>query len=240
VSSASAQRRGEKPPKRPPPACGITTLPLQVGNEWVYRYGTNDVKIVVKEIAPGKDAAGKPNTQIKLEETHRERTIPITITCNADGMVIPPDSLLFAGEPGGGVGFTLSNVAIDNVTLPSDTIAVQDYAWIHTVKADAARTAAEGTKVEHPPARIEIERHGLVHPTAPVEIALGSWGTTKMTFELRGRGILKNAKGEEEKAEIPVKRPGTFFYVKNLGVVRIEDSFDKTWDLVSTNVPLPK
>jgi len=37
-----------------------------------------------------------------------------------------------------------------------------------------------------------------------------------------------------------VKRPGTFWYVKKLGVVKVEDAFDKNWELTVTNVPLPK
>ncbi len=81
-----------------------------------------------------------------------------------------------------------------------------------------------------------VERHGTAHPTEGLTVGdMYFIAALKVTFELRGRGLVQT-----EKAEIPVKRPGAFWYVKKLGVVRVDDAFDKTWELVTTNLPMPK
>ncbi len=236
LSALSSVASAQAPAKRPPPACGMQNIPLQKGNSWTYHSGTIDHVITILDVVAAKDKDGKPITSIQVEEANGPRKIAMTWTCTAEaGLTIPPESLLFTGEAGGGVGVTLSNVAVTEATLPPDKLLVQDYQWVHTIKGDATRAPAEGSGATHAPARVEIERHGSVQPAEGITTQLGYWQALKITFELRGRGLVG-----PEKAEIPVKRPGTFWYVKKLGVVKVDDAFDKSWELTVTNLPIPK
>jgi hypothetical protein len=236
TTAAASSAWAQAPAKRPPLACGIQIIPLQKGNSWTYHSGTIDYIITILDVAAGKDKDGKPITNIQVEEVNGPRKIALTWTCTPEtGLTVPPESLLFTGEPGGGVGVTIANLVVTEATLPPEKLLVQDFQWVHTVKGDANRIPAEGSGATHPAARVEIERHSTVQPSEGVTIGLGYWNAVKITFELRGRGIVG-----AEKAEIPVKRPGAFWYVKKLGLVKIDDAFDKTWELTVTNVPLPK
>jgi hypothetical protein len=222
-ATALAQKAG-------PPACGLRSIPMAVGNYWVYKVasGTDLVTIKVVEVTPPKD--GKP-TQIKLEETWKGRTAPVVATCTpGGGYIIPPDSFFFAGEPGGGVGVTLKVTSHDAVTILPDEQLVADTPWIEILKAEATREPAEGTKAKHAPAKIELERHCLVKGNEEVVGLIGQWNPQKFTFELRGRAFVG-----EEKWDIPIKRPGAVWFVKGLGVVKLDDAFDRSWELVETN-----
>jgi hypothetical protein len=64
-----------------------------------------------------------------------------------------------------------------------------------------------------------------------IPLDLGAFRAQKIIFELRGRGIVG-----EETVEIPIRRPGSYWAAKGIGFVRIEDAFDKTWDLTETNL----
>ena len=54
-----------------------------------------------------------------------------------------------------------------------------------------------------------------------------------------GKVVLETADGLE-KFELPIKRPGTIWLVKGVGAVKLEDAYDKSWELVETSLPLPK
>jgi hypothetical protein len=212
------------------PACGLRTIPMAVGNYWVYKVaaGTDQVTIKVTEVIPAKE--GKATT-IKLAETWKNRTITTQVTCTpAGGYIIPPDSFFFAGEPGGGVGVTLTVTAHDAVTILNDEALVPETPWIELLKADAVREPHAGTTVKHEPAKIELERHCLVKNAEEVVGLIGSWNAAKFTFELRGRAFVG-----AEKVDIPIKRPGAVWYQRGIGVVKLDDAFERTWELVETN-----
>ena len=230
---AAARPRRDKPGGA---ACGLRSLPLAVGNTWTYKQAALEVTVKVVAVAPGKNAAGAAITEIKVEETFADRTLPQTWTCTPkEGLTLPPDSFLFSGEPGGGVGATFTVTSHAEVTYPAEAALVAGYAWIEKVHADVGRADVGKAGAQHPAAKIEVERHASVQPGEAIELELGTLVAQKIGFELRGRGIVG-----EEKLELPVKRPGAIFYVKGLGVIKIDDAFDRTWTLVSTSLPLPK
>lgn len=222
-----------------PTACGYKTLPLAVGNTWTYKADDQHkgVQITVKitGIGPGKDWNGKPATVIDVEEAYQGRTTKTSWTCTpTGGLIVALDSFYFAGEPGGGVGVQFKETSHDKEWLPPENeIAGGDAAWVETVKADATRTDAGGSGAVHVPAKVEIERHAQLKGTETVpNIALGPLSTIKLGFELRGRGIIDPA----PPAEIPIKRPAMFWITRGLGLVKIDDAFDRTWELVETNL----
>src|SRR5262249_25128883 len=225
-----------KPPKTvggPPPACGLKAMPLAVGNTWTWKAGAATVTLKVVEVTPGKDAAGKPNATIGVEELYQGRVVKNQLTCSAQGLTVPLESILFSGEPGGPVAMAYSVTAHDNVTLVNDAGIIDGNGWIERVKADVTREDAGKAGAKHAAAKLELERHVHVEPgTTEVVTTLGQWkNAQKIVFELRGRGEV-----DPEKTEIPIKRPGVFYVVKGLGMVKIDDTFDKTWELTETNL----
>lgn len=213
-------------------ACNLKSLPLAPGNTWTYKSGAYTVVIKVLDVGPGKDFLGKPATAVTMEETFGTRVVKSTITCTpTGGMVIGLDSFFFSGEPGGPVGSTVTVTERDKVTFLADDQLVPDNGWVESVKADVVRTDGGGAGAVHPPAKIEVERHVNVRNDEQVMIGLGTFKPQKIVFELRGRGMV-----EDQKVEIPIRRPGVVWLVKGVGFVKIDDAFDKTWELTDTNL----
>ncbi|MBI4510092.1 MAG: hypothetical protein HY698_10695 [Deltaproteobacteria bacterium] len=204
-------------------ACGLRNLPLAAGNTWTYRSGSVDVTIRVLEVTAGKDAAGRPVTKISVEEKLHGRTHTTSMSCTTQGLSVPPDSFFFAGEPGGAVGGKFTETAREGVTWPQDAALAPGISWVEKVKADQSGP--------HLAAHVEVERHVAVKGPEQVVSPLGRFTAQRVGFELRGRGVVK-----DQKQELPVKRPGTFWIARGVGVLRVEDAFDRAWELVGTNL----
>ncbi len=219
----------------PAPACGLKALPMAVGNTWTYRSGSQQVVVKVLSVEPGKDHAGKAATTIVTEETYQDRTVTATSTCTAaGGLVVSLDSFFFSGEPGGAAGATMTVTSRDKATLLPDAQLITDQGWVEIAHADIVRTDAAGAGAVHLPAKIEVERHISIKGDEKLMIGMGQFATQKVYFELRGRGIV-----EDQTVEIPIKRPAMMWLSRGVGYVKIEDAFDKTWELMDTNV-VPK
>lgn len=228
-----ALAKKEKTPKTPPPACGLRSIPLALGNVWTYKSGQHTVLVRVAEVGPEKEDG---TVEIKMEEKFQDRTLQTTWTCNEKkGVVIAPDSFFFAAEPGGAVASTVTITKRDNVTLQADKDLEPGGGWVEKVHGELARTDTGGQGATHKPGKWEIERHVSVGNSEQLELAIGKANALRITFELRGRGLVEN-----EKFEIPIKRPGALYVMKGLGVVKLEDAFDRDWELVSTTVPFGK
>jgi hypothetical protein len=214
-----------------PTACNLKSIPLAAGNSWTYRSGGQTVTIKVLDVGPGKDFAGKAVTVANVEETFNDNTTKTVFTCTPAGLQVPLESFFFTAEPGGGVGTAFTVTARDRVTWLPDGEIAEGNGWIEAVKADAVRTDMGGAGAEHMPAKIEVERHVNVRATEKLMIGLGEFNTTHIIFELRGRGIIG-----DERSEIPIKRPGAVWMVKGVGYVKVDDTFDKTWELVESSL----
>lgn len=215
-------------------ACGIKLLPLAAGNTWTWKNGAATVTLKVIDVTPGKDAAGKPSSVINVEELYQGRVVKNQITCTPDkGITVPLESFLFTGEPGGPVAMSFAVTAHEQITFPNDAGFIDGNGWVEKVSADVTRPDVGNAGAKHQPAKLEVERHVHIEAGATeVLTTLGQWkNAQKLVFELRGRGEIG-----PDKTEIPIKRPGAFYVVKGLGVVQVEDAFDKTWELVDTNL----
>lgn len=211
-------------PAGPPPACGLTIFPLAAGYSWTFRSGASEVVARVTSVRPGKD-----ETEIDVEERFGKRTFKATWTCSKAGLRIAPESFFFAGEPGGAVATTYKVTERDAVSVPADT--KQDLKWIEKVKVEVVRADAAQAGVEHRPVKLELEKHAIVHPPDPIVTPLGQFGATKITYELRGRAF-----DGDERVDLQPRRPGGIWLVKGVGPVKLEDAYEKTWELASTTV----
>lgn len=212
--------------KTPAPACGLALLHLIPGIGWTYRSGVQEVTVKVLEVN-----GGKGGTEVKVEETFGDKTQTHTWTCTAaGGLDVGPESFFFVGEPGGVVGGVAKITARENVTFLPDAALDGAGTWVQKFKGELTRESEKGAK--HPPAQFEVERHATPGGTESISVPFGDYTTTRVNFELRGRGIVG-----EEKVEIPIKRPGAVFMAKGVGIVQIDDAFDKSWQLVHLHLP---
>jgi hypothetical protein len=213
-------------------ACGLMSVPMAPGNSWGYKAGTKGIVIKVVDVQPGKDWANKPATVISVEETYEGRTTKVNWTCTpTGGLSVGLESFFFSAEPGGGVGMQYNVTQHEQVTLQPDAALIPEANWVEVYKVDVVRPDGGGAGATHLPAKLELDRHVIVHAVENIATSLGQWNAQKITVELRGRGIV-----DTEKSEIPAKQTGALYVVKGLGIVRLMDNNDKTWDLVETNV----
>jgi hypothetical protein len=235
---AVAQKKGAAGKKAP--ACGLRNFPLYAGASWTYKSGTDEMKIAVDEVGPGKDADGAPATIIKVSETYKGETSILQYSCtDKKGLRVPVESFFFTGEAGGLWGTQLAITKHDDVWLHPDVDVSGDNGWQESVKADATRTDLGGRGAKHPDAKVEIERYVKVDGVEQLQVPAGTWNAIKVTLQLRAKALIG-----EEKADVLVddKTPGNMWFVKDLGIIGYEDNLKtrKAWQLVATTVPLPK
>ena len=224
VAAPAIAKKKDKPAKS---VCN-GGIPVVLGNVWTYKSGKTTVLIRIADI---KSKDGK--TLVSVEEKTNDRALSLTWTCTKEGMTVPADSFFFVGEPGGGAGDTLTEKSHDGVTFPKDLKV--DTAFVEKVTGEVARTDVAGGKVVHPPATVEIERHVLIEKAQPIEIGMGKAEAIKVGFELRGRSTVG-----AEKIEFAIKRPGTAWIMPGLGVLKMEDANDHTYELIQTTIPFSK
>ena len=230
--AAPAHAQKAKPPK---PACGISYLPLAEGNWWSYEAVNQPpggpeaapVKIeVIKVVSEGG------TDTITLKESYRGTDYEMTATCTkAGGLVLPPDSFFWASEPGGASMMVLENVEHKGSSYPGKGLRSGDQ-WLEEFKADVVRTAADGSKVVHAPAKIELERLTTVLPgRAIVDTAVKTFTAMSLEFEMLGRGLV-----DEKSQEIAVRNKGAMWIDTKIGIVRAREISGREWQLLDTNL----
>jgi hypothetical protein len=126
---------------------------------------------------------------------------------------------------------TMTPTSRDKAWLPAENELTGDVAWVEVVKIDVARNDGGGAGAKHLPGRIEVERHVQLKGTDTVTLGIGQLKAQKYFFELRGRAIV-----EEQKTEIPIKRPGTIWITPGIGIIKMDDAFDRSWELSESNL----
>ncbi|MFH0903238.1 MAG: hypothetical protein V2A73_21625 [Pseudomonadota bacterium] len=213
-------------------ACGSRLLPLAKGNSWTYRSGSEEVSISVKEVTVERDASGRRLARIELQETFAGTAKTTTCTCSPQtGLTVPPGSFLFSGEPSDDAGMAFAVSSHDGATYPSDGSLLVGHSWVETVRAAALRKDTSSSGGEHPAAQVEIERYVAIGAEKTMTFEKGIFRAREITFDLRGRSIVG-----EDKRDLQVKRQGVVWLVGGLGIIRIDDAFAKSWNLVSSNL----
>ncbi len=220
------------------PKCSVTYLQLAEGNSWEFELvnplpkGPPPAKIELKvaAVAVGDDG----NTVITLQENFRGRSHQSQLTCKPEGLVVPPTSFLFAGEPGGSPQIGLDNEVHTGVTYPADKAFRQAAAtWEETYKADVTRQVSDGSAAKIEPARVEVERDYAIGATnESVETTAGAFNrVTRLDFQMSGRAFV----GEKDR-EVPVQNNGAIWIDRKLGVVRLKDSIGLEWALTTSSL----
>lgn len=253
----------QKPKKQPRP-CGISAIPMTVGNTWTYEpteypKPSRGTEAENQKELEGREAAQKlyPNpakkvvitvaavettkegvTTVKLTEQVDDRTIETSLTCTATNIVVGLDSFFYAGEPGGSYNLGFDKLERKGHTYPIVGGKISGTEWHDNFKATWKRDATQGTEADLGTGTIEIKRRMVMTADEPtLELPAGQgqkWKAIKLGIETSGNVQIDGTGAK------PYELPGpfvTFLYlVDGVGLARVENSFFHAYDLTSFTV----
>jgi len=246
------------------PACGVTALPLVVGNQWTYSFvpaplpAPPDIARIAPPTPKGfviavKDIQTKDgDTVVSLEEkltydftkdpkkpNVEERVVNTTITCNAKKFDVSPDSFFFAGEPGGYQGMTINSIerkGTSYVFAKSGNFG--DAPWPEDIKAKWAKKPFEKSGAKDASGTIEIERRFT--PQEPETVATKSMAypkAEKIAIAITGRITLdKPLSADLKPAELPANWLNTMWFAPGTGVIQSLNSYAHMYQLVDSQL----
>lgn len=222
-------------------ACGIKALPLALGNSWTFiaaappqeatpqqkQFLPPQPKQVVITVADIKPAEKAGLTTVSLTEDVDGRIINSTITCAPNGstFTISPDSILYAGEPGGWYGLEFPTWTTSG---PTWATAAGKFLpeWREDVKATWKRVDADKSS-----GTLELEHAYTVEPIEPVGTAAGTYDAYKLIIEITGRvGIDKPVKADKP-MELPANWVNALWLADGVGPVQILNSYAHMYSL---------
>ena len=243
VTAASAQPRPVAP--KVVRACGVTALPLSVGNSWTYEptapppdRALTDAQLRNTPLPPKKlvvTVTGVETkegvTTVSLSEELDGRVHPTTITCRAGGAEfrMSPTAFWFTAEPGTTYGIELSDVERKGHTLELNggkVIALEWHddltaKWKHVATGKAQPTLRSGT--------LELIRHFVVQPAETVAVKAGTWKALKIGIEITTKVTIEPAPANPLK-DLPLMV--NFLYLADgVGVVQALNSFGQLYVL---------
>ncbi len=247
-------------------ACGITTIPLTVGNTWTYEpvahpsaadlaegatrlYPIQPRKVVVTVTAV--ETAGTVTT-VKLDETTThavpvkengkdsekllDRTLQTTLTCTATTLTASPESFWFAGEPGGAWNAPLSNVERKGHTFPIVAGKLDGTEWHDDVIATWARQPTAGTDAKLGTGKLELERR-VVLVSDTEPVGTAAGSFTKSTkLGVETHGRVTIDGAEGKPYELPEGLYSFYWLVDGVGVVMVHNAFIHAYQLASFTV----
>jgi hypothetical protein len=256
VSGTADAQKGKKAPKgakgkpvKAAKACGITAIPLTVGNEWVYEatqhpsppedgpgsklmpQQAKKVTISVRSI----DAKDDGTATISLTEDVDGRVLTTTATCTASGLSVSPDSFWFAGEPGSGINLVIDRVERKAHTFPTRNGMVVANEWYDDVKAAWTRTPSETTDASMGKGTIDLKRHYVIVKDEPIASAAGKWqDSAKIGLETGGDISVEGSAGKP--MVLPEGLVSWFWLVDGVGPVLVHNSFVQAFQLTSFTI----
>jgi hypothetical protein len=249
AASAMAQPKGGKPPAKLPKACGVTAIPLAMGNEWTYEpvppppeRMLTDAQVRLTPIQPKKlviKVAGIDTkddvTTVTLSEDHDGRVQTTTIRCTAGGQFsIAQDAFWFAGEPGTTYGIELSDVERKGNSLALAAGKITSLEWRDDLKAKWKHLVTGKAKPKMKTGTLEITRHYVVLPEEAIDIKIGDLAgqqvkTVKLGLESTVKVTIDPAPPLELKA--PPMLVNFFWMVDGTGPVQIGNSYGQQYVL---------
>ena len=236
-ATAGAQGKAKKKPAVKP-ACGLRVLPMAPGVQWTYQYFVPEGV----QLPPGVRIQDPPTMTVKvtkveksgdktiisLEESYRKVVVNTQLECDKKGLIVPPESFFFAGQPGGGIQMTLGKIERTAETNVFAGGALKGTAR-EDLKTSVTRIPSEGSGAVLTPAKLEIERQMTVNPNKEViESGLKSHKANRLTIVMTGRSTL------ETTPDKPFNMPQldvAMFFEPDVGVVQVRNSLGQGWKL---------
>ncbi len=246
-------------------ACGISTIPLTVGNTWTYEpvahpsaaelaegatrlYPIQPRKVVVAVTAV-ETSAGV--TTISLDETitHAipgdgkdkpetlvDRTIATTLTCTATTLTASPEAFWFAGEAGGTWNAPLENLERKGHTFSIVKGKLDGTEWHDDLVATWKRNTSAGTDAQLGSGKLELERRVvLISDTEAIGTAAGSY-TKVIKLGIETHGRVSIDGADGKPYELPEGLYSFYWLVEGVGVAMVNNGFIQAYQLVSFTV----
>lgn len=247
ASSASAQATKKPAPAKP--ACGIGILPFIAGTELIYgpveppgkqpsttppAKPRQPNKVTIKVVSVKVD---KLSTEITLDEAADDHKYTTKLVCNRDGLVVPPESFFFSGEPGGGLLITLGDIQRTGQSYAFKLGRLHLTEWIEEIKAPFTRGAFAGTNVRLVNGSLDIQRVMRSSLAAEsVTTALGTFDAIAVQVDLRG-SIELNVGPEPKELLIPANTISKLWLAPTVGVVQVYNTNDHMYQLNEVKTP---
>jgi hypothetical protein len=230
-------------------ACGISAIPLTLGNQWTYegvgapaerqlnagaqRLTPPAPKKVVIQVT-SVESQGDVTT-VTLSEDTDGRVINTIITCGAPNKIeIDPNSFFFAAEAGGSWNVNLSEVVQKAPTLNLAGGKLAGPEWRNDITAKWERVATPNTGANLGKGSIEMERRFVFGPTATLILPPGQYIGREVTLEITGRVTL------DPPAEKPLEMPANFraslWFTDGVGVVQAINGFAHMYILTAVKI----
>lgn len=238
-------------------ACGMTALPLAVGNRWTYEavahpqpLDPNQVKMLpaqarkVEIVVDAVETVEKLTT-VKLTETVDGRAVATTITCTPAGASVSPDSFWFSGEPGAQYNLALDGVERPGSTLPLVAGKLSGSEWQDDLRATWKRTASEGSGADLGGGTLELKRRMVItefdlDPAIdpdPMSTPLGTWRKAQITKLGIATSLEIKLAGVPDDTKPYVQDLVSFFYlVDGLGPIVVRNSFVQAFQLTAATI----
>jgi len=244
-------------------ACGITAIPLSVGNQWVYEAVVHPTPLeeAQKKLLPPQpskvtitvakvETVGEVTTVGLTEVIESQigqpdgkppkvesRTLETSITCTATKLDFSPDSFWFAGEPGGFWNLTVSNLVRQekSTSFPIAKGKLTGVEWHDDLTFAWKRNQTEGTDAELGAGTFDLNRRLVITGEEAVTTTFGIYSTaTKIGIETKGEITVENATGK------PYLLPEglvTFFWLADgVGIVQVHNTFIHAYQLTGATI----
>lgn len=247
LSAGTAAAQPAKPPKPAPKACGVTAIPLSVGNEWVYEpslpppdRALSDAQIRATPVQPKKLTIKvtaidvKPEqTTVTLSEDLDGKAHTTTIVCTAGGkFIVSETAFWFAGEPGTIQGIELSDIQRKGVTLGLEAGKITQLEWSDDLLAKWKHVPVGKAKAPMRKGTLEVKRHWVLQPEEKLTL---KDGTERKTIKL-GLETTVTTTIEPPPPE-PIKPSAMlvnfFWFVDGTGPVQVLNSFGQQYALTT-------
>lgn len=247
--SAAAQPRTVKPAPAVK-ACGVSAVPLVVGNEWTYEpvapppaNQLSEAQIKSTPVQPKKlviKVTGIETkdgvTTVTLHEDLDGKGHDSTITCGGGGarFSVSMNAFWFAGEAGTPIGIELDQLERKGQTLllTGGKLLAADWhddvaaGWKHLPTGKATPTMRKGT--------LTLGRHWVLQPDERVRTAFGEWTSKKLGLETTITLTI------DPPPLLPLKTQpllvNFIWYVDAIGPVQVLNSFGQMYQLTTATL----
>lgn len=251
-----------KPPKGKP-ACGVTLVPLVVGNQWTYGFvppkdaATPEIARIAPATPKGfvitvKNVETKgADTVVTLEEkltydytkdpkkqNIEERIVNSTITCNAKKFDISPDSFFFAGEPGGYQGLTIDKLDRKGTSIQLVGGKIGEAEWPEDLVILYSKKPFEKSNATLGSGKLELERRFT--PLESEDVMTKSMAypkAEKLAVKTTGRVTLdKPLSADLKPMELPADWTNILWFAPGTGIVQTLNRYAHQYQLVDSQL----
>ncbi|MCG8418361.1 MAG: hypothetical protein MJE77_10505 [Proteobacteria bacterium] len=232
ISDTTARAQAKATPK---PACNLRAFPLVPGAEWVYEARElpglpkpkqprpkprQPEKVIIKVLSV---ATEDKVTSIELEENLGYRTYKTVLTCERDKLNVPPESIYFSGEPGGGLNIELGEIERTGNTYMFRAGQVRIPEWTEEVKTTFTRKPVDGTGAQMVNGTLDLQRVVLIGLPEDVATDLGQYKATPVQVDMRG-SVNIETKPDPYLFNVPANTISKLWFADDVGVVQIANS----------------